>query len=121
MLKVKHELIIGAISILLTIFYIGYIVAQYNGSSSKRSSASVQKLTLADVQKHNTPADCWIVIQKNIYEVTSYLSLHPGGKERIIPYCGKDDATQAFTTQDGEGSHSKEANDLLQSFFVGGL
>ncbi len=51
-----------------------------------------------------------------MYDVTSYLAYHPGGKEAILPYCGKD-ATAAFVGK----PHSPEAYNLLQSFYLGEL
>jgi len=74
--------------------------------------------TLADVAKHNTVADCWIVVNGGIYDVTSYISIHPGGRSRIVNQCGKD-ATVAFKTQGGGGSHSSRAWTLLEKYSVG--
>jgi cytochrome b involved in lipid metabolism len=120
-MNIKRELIVGTFSIILLIFGIGYIVTQYPTTTSNPSFAISQKLTLTDVQKHNTPEDCWIVIEKKIYAVSSYLSAHPGGRNAIIPYCGKNDATEAFLTKGGRGEHSQRAFNLLDTFFVGAI
>lgn len=77
-------------------------------------------LTAAEVQKHNSASDCWIIISNNVYNVTQYLNIHPGGADQIIPYCGKD-ATAAFQTQGGQGSHSAEADQQLIPLLVGKL
>jgi cytochrome b involved in lipid metabolism len=49
--------------------------------------------------------------------VTSYAQKHPGGVDTIYPYCGKD-ATEAFITKGGKGSHSLKALELLKNFEV---
>lgn len=76
--------------------------------------------TNIEVAKHATPSDCWMIIDAHVYAVTSYLSQHPGGAETMIPFCGKE-ATQAFETKDGMGSHSRRAQNLLQKFYIGDI
>ena len=57
---------------------------------------SVQKsITVEEVSKHNKPNDCWTIIDNNVYDITKFLELHPGGKNVMINYLGKD-ATQVF-------------------------
>lgn len=58
---------------------------------------------------------CILTISGARYDVTDYLRDHPGGSSRIIPFCGKD-ATTAFQTQGGEGSHSGIAKETLEKY-----
>jgi len=51
--------------------------------------------TLADVAKHTTKTDCWVVVSGNVLDVTSFLSEHPGGELAILTFGGKD-ATEEF-------------------------
>jgi len=48
-----------------------------------------------ELAKHNKADDCWIAIKDHVYNVTDFLSDHPGGKKAILMYAGKD-ATQEF-------------------------
>lgn len=75
-------------------------------------------LTEAVVAQHNNANDCWLIINNNVYVVTSFLPDHEGGEERLIELCGQD-ATEGFRTQNGEGEHSSDADDIRASLFLG--
>ncbi|HLP79869.1 MAG TPA: cytochrome b5 domain-containing protein [Acidobacteriota bacterium] len=79
-----------------------------------------EQLTSDEVANHDSIDSCWIIVNNNVYDVTSYISIHPGGKQAILANCGKD-ATTAFGTKNGEGAHSSFAQNLLKSFLVGPL
>lgn len=56
--------------------------------------------TLEDVAEHNTAADCWMVVWNSlptsdkgaggVYDVTNFISDHPGGAASISAQCGKE-------------------------------
>lgn len=82
---------------------------------STQPNASVA-LSIQEIAKHNIAQDCWMIVNNNVYNVTSYLPRHPGGTSAILRYCGKDGGA-AF-----EGlPHSTNAHQLLASFFVGAV
>lgn len=89
-----------------------------SASSSSTTNSSTKTYTASEVSQHSSETDCWIIISNNAYDVTSFLSEHPGGAFEITPYCGKD-ATQAFETQGGRGAHSQTANEMLATYFIG--
>ncbi len=37
--------------------------------------------TVEEVLQHNTANDCWIIINKRVYNVTSWIPRHPGGEQ----------------------------------------
>jgi cytochrome b involved in lipid metabolism len=53
------------------------------------------EFTREEVSKHNTQDDCWIIIDSNVYNLTEYWRVHPGGGHYILKYAGQD-ATQPF-------------------------
>jgi cytochrome b involved in lipid metabolism len=55
----------------------------------------IGEITKEEVAKHNTPTDCWIILKGDVYNITSYLTMHPSGPECILNFSG-DDLTEAF-------------------------
>ena len=41
-------------------------------------------ITLEEVQKHNTINDNWVIYNGDVYDVTTYLSRHPGGSSYFL-------------------------------------
>merc|ERR1719453_2798976 len=51
--------------------------------------------TMAEVAKHTTKTDCWVVVDGQVLNVTSFLSQHPGGELAILTFAGRD-ASEEF-------------------------
>merc|ERR1712193_159861 len=51
--------------------------------------------TLAEVAKHITKEDCWVVVNGSVMNVTNFLKDHPGGELAILTFAGKD-ASEEF-------------------------
>merc|ERR1740138_529585 len=52
-------------------------------------------MTMAEVAKHTTKSDCWVVVSGQVLDVTKFLGEHPGGELAILTFAGKD-ATEEF-------------------------
>jgi delta8-fatty-acid desaturase len=81
------------------------------------TTLAVKKYKMATVKKHKTKKNCWSVVGKNVYRLTSFISRHPGGSKRIIAMCGKN-ATAKFRGQHGTGGR---ANTTLAKYKIGVL
>merc|ERR1712048_1322939 len=51
--------------------------------------------TLDEVAKHTSKSDCWVVVNGQVLDVTSFLAEHPGGELAILTFAGKD-ASEEF-------------------------
>ena len=72
-------------------------------------------LTMADVQMNDSEESCWSVIDGQVYDLTEWISKHPGGASRIIQLCGTD-GTSLFQGQHG-GSSGPEST--LEGYVLG--
>ena len=48
----------------------------------------MSNITMEEVEKHNTINDCWIVSHGKVYDVSSFINKHPGGKFVIKSHAG---------------------------------
>jgi len=118
----KKELII---SIGITIILLIGVFALRNQSTTAipvknqtNTQSTFQTISKAEVALHKSASDCWIIIDNAVYDVTSYLSNHPGGSKTIIPSCGID-ATAAYNAIKNGRGHSAAADADLSTLLVG--
>jgi cytochrome b involved in lipid metabolism len=55
---------------------------------------TTRAVTLAEVSKHCHKSDCWVIIHRNVYDVTKYIPEHPGGAMIYVKAGG--DCSQLF-------------------------
>ena len=96
---------------------------EVNESTEEAKVSDNEKVTyaLSEVTEHDNVDDCWLVLNEKVYDVTEFVSSHPGGKA-ILEGCGKD-ATELFETRPmGSGTeHSQRARTLSQKYIIGDL
>ena len=63
-----------------------------------QSSAPIVGYTMAQVKANNTAKSCWTAIDGFVYDLTNWISAHPGGSGAILFLCGTD-GTNAFKAQ----------------------
>ncbi len=73
--------------------------------------------TMANVRTHASATSCWTVINGNVYDLTAWISRHPGGKSAITGLCGRD-GTASFE-REHEGDSKAESR--LAGFLLGPL
>ncbi|XP_050525750.1 cytochrome b5 isoform X1 [Daktulosphaira vitifoliae] len=72
--------------------------------------------TPKSISKHKTVDDAWISIHGNVYDITNFITVHPGGEDVLVESAGSD-ATACF---DSIG-HSDEAYKLMNDLKIGTL
>lgn len=68
-----------------------------------------------EIEKHSTAEDCWLVINNKVYDATSVLSWHPGGKAAILNHAGR---VHLETTEEFESIHDAKAHEDLKGLFA---
>lgn len=86
------------------------------------NSAGPIVLSTQEVAKHDIESDCWMIIDKKVYNLTSYIGVHPGGASSMLLYCGTD-GSEGFATKDKKRAqvHSSYADNLLADYYIGDL
>ncbi len=80
-------------------------------------SSAPRAYSLADVAAHSDASSCYTAISGKVYDLTPWISEHPGGQEAILSLCGHD-GTDAFMAQHGgQGRPERE----LANFLLGDL
>lgn len=85
--------------------------------TTTQTTSSPEGITLAQVASHNSRASCWSAINGSVYDLTSWISNHPGGENAILSICGID-GSNAYNGQ--HGGSSKPAR-ILGGFKLGAL
>ena len=80
-----------------------------------RKAGVDRKVTMAEVEAHNTEHEPWFVVNGEVYDGTSYLTTHPGGAESITLVAGEDASTEFMSI------HSSDAKKQLVQFHIGTL
>ena len=80
-------------------------------------TATTTGYTMAQVRANNTARSCWTAIDGVVYDLTRWISNHPGGSSAILFLCGTD-GTNAFSAQ-----HQNQARPAvrLDSYRLGPL
>jgi cytochrome b involved in lipid metabolism len=76
-------------------------------------SATQAGYTMADVKKANTRAKCWSAIDGNVYDLTAWISAHPGGASAITFLCGIDGSNAFKAQHEGQGKPSLRLSQYL--------
>lgn len=81
---------------------------------AKGAKEPLPRFTMKEVAGHNTRSDLWIVVDGRAYDVTNYVSKHPGGDLPIENMAGKD-CTDVFANYHA----AKVYKHMLPPFLVG--
>ncbi len=82
-----------------------------------QTAAPIVGYTMAQVKANNTAKSCWTAIDGFVYDLTSWISAHPGGSGAILFLCGTD-GSNAYKAQ-----HEQQARPAvrLESYKLGPL
>lgn len=79
-------------------------------------SVSTRYISEKEVARHCTKESCWVLVGTRVYDVTSFLRMHPGGEALILRRSGSDISGQL----DGPPHrHSENARRWLEQYYMG--
>lgn len=64
--------------------------AQLNWAERQEQLPYIGIITKEELAKHNTKEDCWVSLKGFVYNLTPYISHHPGGEDIIMQFAGGD-------------------------------
>lgn len=79
------------------------------------TTSTRKTISSTEVAKHSTKDDCYLIVKNIVYDVTTYIDKHPGGKSKIVNKCGQE-STSVFAA-----IHSNFAWNLLAKYYVADL
>jgi cytochrome b involved in lipid metabolism len=74
-------------------------------------------LTIETVKQHNSDKSCWTIIDGYVYDLTKWITSHPGGEGVIRSLCGKD-GTASYKSQH---ANQRKPEQRLESYLLGPL
>lgn len=80
-------------------------------AAKQDAGAPEKQFTRQEVEKHDKEDDCWIVVDNKVYDATSVLEWHPGGKAAVLGHAGK---VHAETTSEFQSIHDDYAYQKLK-------
>lgn len=86
-------------------------------STSSSQEPAAKGITKAEVAAKNTSSNCWTIVGNKVYDLTAWVSRHPGGSSSIASLCGID-GTSRFKSAHGS---SGKPNFTLDGYYIGDL
>jgi uncharacterized membrane protein len=91
------------------------IPVEPDGGTGASSDGGV--LGIETVAANASEESCWAIIGDNVYDLTGWISSHPGGSSRIIGLCGTDGTSQF----QGQHGGSSSAQGTLERYLLGAV
>ncbi|CCK70640.1 FMN-dependent alpha-hydroxy acid dehydrogenase KNAG_0E03860 [Huiozyma naganishii CBS 8797] len=113
------RLVTGAAAV-ATVLLVSQLYQIENESAQQQPllpGAPTKSISPSEVAKHNTPDDCWVVIEGYVYNLTEFIPTHPGGPMVIKSNAGKD-VTAIFKPLHAKGTIEKF---VKKEWFIGPL
>jgi len=73
--------------------------------------------TMEKVRENNSASSCWSIINGNVYDLTKWISAHPGGRSAITGICGRDGTSSFNGRHRGDGGPAS----VLTGYLLGPL
>eukprot|EP01100_Stratorugosa_tubuloviscum_P006045 TRINITY_DN2633_c0_g5_i1.p1 TRINITY_DN2633_c0_g5~~TRINITY_DN2633_c0_g5_i1.p1 ORF type:complete len:263 (-),score=117.44 TRINITY_DN2633_c0_g5_i1:220-924(-) len=82
-----------------------------------QTSENNRIITFEEVEAHSSIDNCWTVVHGKVFDITSYMNKHPGGRIFLVKKAAGKDCTADFEAM----FHSPRARNILNSLYIGDL
>jgi len=82
-------------------------------------SKRVRIYTLEDLDAHKSAQSCWVTHKGKVYNVTAFVTDHPGGDDLILSHAGTD--VENIMRDSDSHDHSESAYEMLEEYVIGRL
>lgn len=83
-----------------------------NQKIARSAKDELQEISWNQIKQHNNQDDCWIVIDRFVYDITPWIQHHPGGN--VLNILAGEDSTAMYYS-----NHFKDSKHLLNKFLIG--
>jgi cytochrome b involved in lipid metabolism len=96
-----------------------YVAPKASPASTPTAKATTEPAgyTMEKVRANNSEVSCWSIIDGNVYDLTKWISSHPGGKGNILSLCGKNGTSEFASKHRGDSNPQAR----LKGFLLGPL
>ena len=99
-----------------------YVVETAAGTSTVNTTTGeitpgTKTFTPAEVALHKDATSCYASINGSVYDLTAWIQMHPGGKDKIMMICGTDGSAMFMKKHKG----AQKFMDILARFKIGTL
>lgn len=92
-------------------------VALLLAACGQEADTAPASYSMEEVAQHAAVDSCWTVVDGGVYDVTDYVSLHPGGEARVQGMCGQDATEDYLAFHEG----GENAVKVLERYRIGTL
>jgi len=117
MKKLTYSLFIAFVASLLTLVTLYALVPEVPALPGDQEQRTIE---LSELEQHNHGASCWMAIEGKVYNLTTYIPLHPTRPAVILDWCGTE-ATEGMRTKGYGRDHSPAAWKMLEQYRIGEL
>jgi uncharacterized protein with FMN-binding domain/predicted heme/steroid binding protein len=114
--KIAYTALVAFVSAVLTLTATHFLLSSPSGPTA--SAADLRLIDAKELAEHNNKDSCWKAIDGKVYDLTGYISEHPGDEQLTLAWCGKD-ASQAWHNKRPGKPHSPAAAMLLPNYLIG--
>ena len=80
-------------------------------------STELKRYTVDDVGRHHRTDDAWVIVDRRVYDITTFLNDHPGGLDVLRDHLGHD--VSSIMRDESSHQHTGPAFELLEEYCIG--